>query len=54
MNHSLDTNVGFNEVSYANNIIYPIGEIQSRFLSFPTVDFPAGMSAPLLTLLKAC
>jgi hypothetical protein len=42
-----------NELLYVN-VLYSISEIQSRFLSFPTVEFPIRTSRPLLdTMLKA-
>jgi hypothetical protein len=40
-----------NQLLYAN-ILYSIGEIRNRFLSFPTVEFPIRVSTPLLDLLR--
>lgn len=36
-----------NEILYTN-LIYGIGEIQNRFLSFPSVEFPTRITFPLL------
>jgi hypothetical protein len=36
-----------NEILYSN-LIYGIGEIQNRFLSFPSVEFPTRITFPLL------
>jgi hypothetical protein len=35
-----------NQILYVN-VLYDVGEIQSRFLSFPTVEFPIRTSGPL-------
>jgi hypothetical protein len=40
-----------NQILYSN-ILYSTGEIQSRFLSFPTIEFPSRLSRPLLKLLQ--
>lgn len=39
-----------NDILY-RNVLYNIGEIQNRFLSFPTVNFPARISGPLIEML---